>query len=71
MKLTARSLSPPVVVPVRVKARILKNVVLLSPLAAPGVCTLMVASTPEANCHASSGYKEITLKRYALCQIEL
>lgn len=58
------SLSPPVVVPVRVKARILKLVALPSPLAAPGVCTLTAVSTPEAKCRANSGYKEITLKRY-------
>jgi len=49
---------------VPVKARTPKHVVLPSHLAAPGVCTLMAASTPEAKYHASSGYKEITLKRY-------
>lgn len=64
MMLRVCSLSPSVVVPVRVKARILKLVALPSPLAAPGVCTLMAVSTPEAKCHESSGYKEITLKRY-------
>ena len=57
-------LSPPAVVPVRVKARTLKRAALLSPLAARGVCTLTDASTPEAKSHASSGYKEIALKRY-------
>lgn len=64
MKLRTCSLSPPAVVPVRVKARTVKLVVLPSPLAAPGVCTLMAVSTPEAKCRASSGYKEIALKRY-------
>lgn len=63
MELMERSLSPPAVVPVRVKARTLKLVALPSPLAAHGVCTLMAASTPEVKCHASSSYKEIALKR--------
>lgn len=58
-------MSPPAVVPVHVKARTVKLVVLPSPLAAPGVCTLMAVSTPEAKYRASSGYKEIALKRYS------
>lgn len=49
--------------PVPAKARTLKNVVLPSHLAAPGVCTLTAASMPEAKRHASLGCKEITLKR--------
>lgn len=49
--------------PVRVKTQ--KNVVLPSHSAAPGVCTLMAVNTPEAKHHASSGFKEIILKRYA------
>lgn len=61
------SLSPSVVVPVHAKARTLNLVALPSPLAALGVCILMGVSTPEAKCHASSGYKEITLKRYFSC----
>lgn len=64
IRLRAFSLSPPAVVPVRVKARTLKRAALPSPLAAHGVCTLMAVSTPEAKYLASSGYKEITLKRY-------
>lgn len=59
------SLSPPAAVPVHVKERTLTLVALPSPLAAPGVCTLMAVSTPEAKCHASSGYKESAPKRYS------
>lgn len=58
------SLSPPAVERVHVKARTLKRVVLLSPLAARGVCTSMAASMPAAKRHASSGCKESARKRY-------
>lgn len=51
------------VVPVPVREKTLKSVELPSRLAAPGACTLMAVSTPEARCHASSGYKEIIPKR--------
>lgn len=59
------SLSPPTAVLVPVKARILKLVVLPSLLVAHGVCTLTAASTHEAKCRESSGYRENTLKRYS------
>lgn len=63
-KLRPLSLSPPAVVPARVRVRTVSLLVLPSPLAAPGVCTSMAANTPGAKYPASSDYKEITLKRY-------